>query len=690
MERLTRIRAGIFLTIFAAIFIFFGLKLYSLQIIETDGNTDNTKTYTTITRVKAARGDIRDRNGNLLVTNRASYDLVINHYVLLSSGKANDYLLELVNLCREREIEYNDHLPISQLPFTYTTEKFNSTWQNHFQAFLKSRNLDSDITATLLLQKLRTRYSIPSTWSDEDARAVIGLRYELDLRQGSVTNLSNFVFKEDVQSVDLSAILELNIPGLNTEASTVREYATSYAAHILGYVGPMTSEQWEKYQDKGYSMDALVGQTGLEEAFEEHLHGTDGWRVDVVTPDGTILKQYYNEGQEPKAGQNVELTIDINLQIAAENSMAALYERLRGQEEDVAGFDVQGGAVVVMDVKTGQVLVCSSYPTYDLSSFFEDYEDNLVADYQPLYNRALLATYPPGSVYKMTMVTAAINNEYINPFVQIEDKGVFNKYDGFSANCLAWTMHKVVHEEVDAMFALACSCNYFFYELGDRMDWDLVDEVAKGLGLGEHTGIELNENIGYRANAETKKKLHTGTDSYWYPADAVLSAIGQGDNQFTPMQLCVYLSTLINKGVRYNATFLNRVVSQDYSQVLLEQKPVIASTMEITSDAYFAYTEGMRDAVTVPGHGTANQMFGNYGITVAAKTGTAQTGQKGSDNGAFLCYAPFEAPEIAIACYGEKVGGGSYLGEVAMNILNTYFYNQEQSTDIYVGENRLS
>ena len=154
MERLTRIRAGIFLALFAAIFIFFGLKLYSLQIIETDGNTDNTKTYTTITRVKAARGDIRDRNGNLLVTNRASYDLVINHFVLLSSGKANDYLLELVKLCREREIEYNDHLPISQLPFTYTTEKFNATWQNHFQAFLKSRNLDSDITATLLLQRL--------------------------------------------------------------------------------------------------------------------------------------------------------------------------------------------------------------------------------------------------------------------------------------------------------------------------------------------------------------------------------------------------------------------------------------------------------------------------------------------------------------------------------------------------------
>ena len=690
MERLTRIRAGIFLAIFGAIFLFFALKLYSLQIIETDGNTDNTKTFTTVTRVKAARGDIRDRNGNLLVTNRASYDLIINHFVLLSSGKTNDYFLDLVHLCRERGIEYNDHLPISQEPFVYTTEKFNSTWQNHFQAFLKSRNLDSDITATLLIQRLRTRYSIPETWSDEDARAVIGLRYELDLRQGSITNLSNFVFKEDIQSEDLAAILELNIPGMHTEASTVREYTTKYAAHILGYIGPMTSDQWKVYKEQGYSMDALVGQTGLEEAFEEYLHGTDGWRVDVVTPDGTIVKQFYNEGDEPKAGQNVELTIDLSLQTVAEESMAKLYKKLRAKEEGEAGYDVQGGAVVVMDVKTGQVLVCSSYPTYDLSTFFEDYEANLEAQYQPLYNRALLATYPPGSVYKMCMVTAAIDHGYINPFVQIEDKGVFTKYDGFEANCLAWTMHQVVHENVDAMYALACSCNYYFYVLGDEMDQDHIDETAKGLGLGEPTGIELKENTGYRANAETKKLLHSGSDAYWYPADSVLSAIGQGDNQFTPMQLCVYLNTLLNKGVRYKATFLNRVVSPDYSTVVMQQKAKIASTMQISSDAYFAYTNGMRDAVTIPGYGTANLLFGDYGYTtVAAKTGTAETGQKGSDNGAFLCYAPFDNPEIAIACYGEKVGGGSYLGEVAMDIFNTYFSNKNETGDVVVEENHI-
>ena len=703
MERINRVRAGILLALFCLIVGFFALKLYDLQIVETDGKADNIKTYTTVTRVKAARGDILDCNGNKLVSNRASYDLVFNHYVILSADGTNNYLLQLVQLCRDMELTYNDHLPVTEnVPFEYTLSDYNSTWQGYFQAYLPKvgGGLDSDISAPLLIKKLRSVYKIPDDWSDQDARAVIGLRYELALRQG-ITNLSNFVFMEDVSNAALAAILELNIPGLKTETSTVREYNTEYAAHILGYVGAMSSDQWEYYknlEDQEYSKDALVGQSGLELAFEEYLHGTDGWRVDVVYADGTLKEQYYQKDengveQKPVSGKNVELTIDLNLQMAAEDSMESLITQLRSTAEEgkqVDGADVEGGAVVVMNVKTGQVLACASYPTYNLATYFEDFEELKDADYAPLYNRALQATYPPGSTYKMTMVIAGIESGTITSSTQIEDMGVFNKYaPSFTANCLAWTSSHSVHGNITAIEALQKSCNYFFYELVDRMgSMTLIDSIAKGLGLGESTGIELSEKTGYRANAENKAKLNTGDNARWYVADSIMASIGQSINSFTPMQLCVYTCTLANRGIRYKATFLNRVVSSDYRELEYENTPQILSTMTISDDAYYAYTAGMRAAVT---GGTAYGTFGKYPIEVAAKTGTAQHGNSSStsDNGAFVCYAPYDDPEIAVAVYGEKAGHGTTMGQIAKAILDVYFDNPEVG-DVTTNENQIS
>ncbi|MBO5867929.1 MAG: hypothetical protein J6Q54_03350, partial [Oscillospiraceae bacterium] len=245
MERLTRNRALQFLSLFLVGMVLYLFTLYDLQVIQTGGSTDNTTTFTTYTTVKAARGDILDTNGNVLVSNRASYNLVMNHYVLLTADGTNGYLYQLVNRCQEQDISYDEHFPISiQRPFTYTLQEMNSSWQNHFQTFLNLVELDSDISAPYLVAKLREYYKIPAEWTDETARAVIGLRYEMDLRS-CVGSLPNYIFLEDISDEALSSIMELNIPGLNVEASTVREYHTKYAAHILGYVGPMNAEQWE-------------------------------------------------------------------------------------------------------------------------------------------------------------------------------------------------------------------------------------------------------------------------------------------------------------------------------------------------------------------------------------------------------------------------------------------------------------
>lgn len=698
MERITRLRAQIMIIVFALILAFFAFRLYDLQIIETGGSKDNTTTFTTRTRVKAARGDILDTNGNVLVRNRASYDLVMNHYVMLTADGTNDYLYKLVERCKESGIEYTEHFPITrERPFVYTLGDMNVSWQNYFQIYLNGLDLDSDITAPLLVKRLRAHYKIPAEWSEEMARQVIGLRYEMDLR-GCVGSLANYVFLSDVSDENLSAIAELNIPGLMVEASTVREYSSKYAAHILGFVGPMDAEQWEQYKDDpDYAMDSHIGQAGFEKAFEQYLHGVDGTRIDEVTTDGTVVRSYYE--QEPKAGSNVEVAIDINLQRAAEDGLERVLERLRNapmKENGSApdGKDAEGGAVVAMDVKTGQVLVCASYPSYDPSTYFENYTEILDADFDPLYNRALLGTYPPGSTYKMSMVIASIDSGVISSTTQIYDRGAFTKYEssGFVPKCLYLTNYGMLHQNLTAAEALQVSCNYFFYELGDKIGLSAMDSTAKALGLGEPTGIELPENTGHRANRETKKELYTGDQAGWYQADQITAAIGQSDNRFTPMQLCSYAATLANRGTRYKATFLNRVVSDDYRTLLAQSEKTVLNTLEISDDAYLAYSTGMQLVTkrTSDWSGTAYSTFKDYPINVAAKTGTAETGIRGtSDNGAFICYAPAEDPQIAIAVYGEKAGHGSALAEVARDMLDIYFEVGEVG-DVPTYENKVS
>lgn len=685
MERITRVRARVLLLIFVAILVIYAFHLYDLQIIQTGGQADNATVYETWTSVKAARGEILDRNGNVLVGNRAGYKLMLNHYVILSADGTYQHLYRLAQRCKEQNIVYNESFPISkERPFTYTLDQYNSSQKRYFQAFLNHYSIDSDITAPLLIQNLRNRYELPETWTDEEARLVIGLVYEVMLRN-CVQELPVYEFISDADDATRSAVAELNVPGMNVEATSIRVYYTDYAAHILGHVGSMSAAQWETYKNiEGYQMDAKIGQSGLEKAFEEYLHGVDGVRKDTVAADGTLISSVWVE--KPQAGANVELTIDINLQRIAEDQMAAMAVQLIEKNGD--GSDIEGMAVVAVDPNNGEVLVCASYPTYDLDTFFEDYDELIKDPLLPTYNRALLGVYPPGSTYKMNMVVAGINAGNITSNSTIYDAGKFTKYTHDGPTCLAYTNGNGSHGTINAAEALKVSCNYFFYELGDKMRLGDIDSTAKALGLGEKTGVELYEEPGYRANRETKAKLYDGDLGVWSPGDQVAMSIGQSDNLFTPVQLAVYAGALGMKGLRYQATFLNRVVSSDYRTLVMEKEPSLASSLEISEDAYAAYSQGMQ-MVTGESGGTAYSTFRNYPIAVAAKTGTAQHGGGGSENGAFVCYAPAEKPEIAIAIYGEKAGHGSSLAAIAKAMLDARFEVGEIG-DVPTYENKLS
>ena len=665
------------------------LRLYKLQAVEPENGlvTADADSMQYMTTVEAARGNILDRNGNILVSNRASYNMVIIKFVLFNAKQPNERLLQLLELCDDLGIRYASHFPVTaEIPYSYNMDALDSSQQKYFRSFLDNRDYDLDISAQTLMKKLRAGYRIPSDWTQEQAYKVISVRYELELRSIPGIGLENYTLASDVSAENLAAVMELGIPGVIVETGTVREFHTTSAAHLLGTIGQIYAEEADAYREKGYALNALVGKSGVEQAFEEYLHGSSGTKYTTVSSDGEVLEEYFETVPQP--GNNVELTIDISLQGVAEKALEDVILNLRenGVGRRQEGKDAEGGAVVVQQVKTGEVLACASYPTFDLSTYRENFKALSEDEYSPLYNRALLAAYPPGSIYKMVTAIAAIDYGHYSPYHIITDQGLYTYYDSFQPKCYVWSRATgATHGPIDMRQAIAHSCNYYFYEVG-RVTYDTAqkevgynpfDVIAKALGLGEPTGVELDEETGMRANAETKKEMYVNEDSGWYGADVLQAVIGQSLNRFTPMQMCSYVQALANQGTRYSATFLSRVISWDYQDLILEHEPEIASQLEMSDDAKLCISEGMYMTTQ---EGTAEEYFKYYPVKVACKTGTAQWQGTtssgafgGSDHASFVLYAPADDPEIAIAVYVEKGSKGGNLSNVCIPILDAYF-----------------
>ncbi len=671
------------------------VTLYKLQIIEGaayyEESQNNQASNQTVT---AARGNILDRYGRVLVSNRECYNLKISDTRLFSDEveDPNAVILEMINMVEAAGETYIDDLPITkEPPFEYTD--MTALQRTLLTAYLDSKGLDEDTTAVELMSYFRTRYDIANSYNAEEMRKIASVRYALNVRYSINTN--PYVFVEDA-SIDLISDL-MGVVGnvVEVETSYVREYNTQYAAHILGYVQAMSEEDMEKYrpqdENSGYDYDTKVGRDGVEYTFEDWLHGTNGTARVTRTASGTITSTVYTE--DPVPGNHVYLTIDIQLQEAVERILeTGIYELQLKRDEDNAKYtmegkldevreDIQGGAIVVVDVKTGEPLAIASYPTFDLSSIIEDYSDLLEAENDPLFNRALNGAYEPGSTFKPCTAIAGLTENIINTETQIECTGLFTKYadQGYAPACWIYTQTdgQLTHGYDNVTEAIKDSCNVFFYTVADNLGIRKLMEYAKNFGLGESTGIELSETTGNMANPDNH--LNYDVDS-WVDGDTVQAGIGQSDSMFTPLQLAEYCAAIANGGTRHSAAILKSVRSYDYSRQLYQKETEVLSTVDSADYNWAAVQRGMylmandiTSSSSTVYYALSNYSYNGVSLPVAAKTGTSQLGEDKTNNAIFMCYAPFDDPEIAIAIVVERGQSGANLSKMARNVLDAYF-----------------
>ena len=656
-------------------------QLFNLQIVhgEEYRETSNTK-LTRESVLKADRGSIKDSSGTMLATVDAQYSIVL-YKTKVNNETLNTTILKLLNILSTNGDSYVDNFLIDVNPYRFKLEEEESQ-----KKWKKANNINEDATAEETFNYFKNKYDIKSD-NVEDIRKILAIRYEISYKGYSSTKSIEIASNISRQSLEQIKERNAEFSGVEVVETPVRVYPLkTTASHILGRIGRIESSELEGNEDI-YNQNDIIGKSGIEYVFEKYLKGTDGVKQIDMNVDGTITDEYVSK--EAVSGSDVILTIDSKLQAVTEQALADNINKIANHGFSQENNPADAGAAVVLNVKTGEVIAMASYPDYDPSAFVNGIDTNtwnyyINGDTKPLENKAISAMYSPGSTYKMVTALAGLETGTITPKTKINDTGVFRKYNS-SWKC--WNRHG--HGYLNVSQAIEHSCNYFFYDLGDRLGIDNLAKYSYYLGLGHKTGIELKGEIdGVLASNEIAKQ----ENRVWNPGETISAAIGQSYNTFTPLQMAKYVAMIANRGKNLDVTIVKSIINPDGSEVSrdeyesyvneklgLQQENV--EEMSFKEENIEAILEGMR-GVTSESGGTAYSTFRNFNIEVGGKTGSAQTGVQGKTNAWFVGFAPFDDPEIAIVVFVRNGGHGSYTAEVARDIIAQYFgMNTNQVTE---------
>lgn len=656
-------------------------QLFNLQIVhgEEYRETSNTK-LTRESVLKADRGSIKDSSGTMLASVDAQYSIVL-YKTKVNNETLNTTILKLLNILSTNGDSYVDNFLIDVNPYRFKFEEEESQ-----KKWKKANNINEDATAEEAFNYFKNKYDITSD-NVEDIRKILAIRYEISYKGYSSTKSIEIASNISRQSLEQIKERNAEFSGVEVVETPVRVYPLkTTASHILGRIGRIESSELEGNEDI-YNQNDIIGKSGIEYVFEKYLKGTDGVKQIDMNVDGTITDEYVSK--EAVSGSDVILTIDSKLQAVTEQALADNINKIANHGFSQENNPADAGAAVVLSVKTGEVIAMASYPDYDPSAFVNGIDTNtwnyyINGDTKPLENKAISAMYSPGSTYKMVTALAGLETGTITPKTKINDTGVFRKYNS-SWKC--WNRYG--HGYLNVSQAIEHSCNYFFYDLGDRLGIDNLAKYSYYLGLGHKTGIELKGEIdGVLASNEIAKQ----ENRVWNPGETISAAIGQSYNTFTPLQMAKYVAMIANRGKNLDVTIVKSIINPDGSEVSrdeyesyvneklgLQQENV--EEMSFKEENIEAILEGMR-GVTSESGGTAYSTFRNFNIEVGGKTGSAQTGVQGKTNAWFVGFAPFDDPEIAIVVFVRNGGHGSYTAEVARDIIAQYFgMNTNQVTE---------
>ncbi len=533
-------------------------QLFNLQIVH--GEEYREQSNTRLTRestLAAARGKILDRTGGVLVTSETTFGLEL-YKSKVDTQVLNECMLNIVNTFNKYEIKVPNSFPIEVEPFRYTIEGEElKNWQ-------EKNGITVGKTAEQVFNEFKEKYVVANN-DLQDARKIVNLRYEIDRKGYSSTKayrLADNVSREAIAEISENSS---KYPGVNVLVEPKRQYTSgTVASHILGYSGRITTEEYEADKEL-YDINDVVGKTGIEYAFEWYLKGKNGVKQIDMGVDGTSSGEYVTK--EAIAGSNVVLTIDANLQKITEQTLANNIQKIASGGFGKA-YEATAGSAVVMNVKTGEVLAMANVPDYDPSKFVDGIS---VADWNeynnnpnhPLVNKAIQVSYSPGSTFKMVSAIAALESGVVSTTEQINDTGVY-ELGNRTWNCWYYTDYHVGHGWLDVYGAIKNSCNYYFYEVGNRMGIDNLVKYAKYFGLGSKTGIELrDETKGVLASKEAKQ----ARNGNWVAGDTLNAVIGQGLNEFTPIQMAKYISILANGGNKVDVSIVKTIINADGTEV---------------------------------------------------------------------------------------------------------------------------
>ena len=660
------------------------MQLFNLQIIHGAEYRETSNTRLTRESVlEADRGKISDSSGTVLAGVKSQYSVVL-YKTSVSTENLNNTILNLINILTANGDSYEDEFLININPYSFKLEEEESQ-----KAWKKANNINEDYTAEEVFNYYKKKYEI-TTDSVEDARKIIAIRYLISYK--GYSNTKSLKIASNISEASLHQIKEqnTNLSGVEIQESSIRTYPYgNLASHILGRIGKIEENELKGNEDT-YNQNDIIGKAGIESVFEKYLKGKSGVKQIDMNVDGTTTNEYVSK--EAISGSNVVLTIDSKLQNITEQALKNNVEKIAS-----GGFgkvyNADAGAAVVLNIKSGEVLAMASYPDYNPSDFVNGINTSTWNYYingatKPLENKAISAMYSPGSTYKMATAIAGLESGAITTTEKINDTGVYKKYNS-EWKCWIYSSYGYGHGRFNVSQAIKHSCNYFFYELGDRIGIDTLAKYSYYLGLGHKTGIELTGEIsGVLASTKIAEQEHR----VWNPGETISAAIGQSYNTFTPLQMAKYVAMIANGGKKLDVTIVKSIINADGSEVPRDEYETyvnekIGTTEDDSEDFSFnqdnvnAILEGMR-GVTSESGGTAYSTFANFNIEVGGKTGSAQTGVEGYTNAWFVGFAPFDDPEIAVVVFVRNGGHGSYTAEVARDIMAQYFgMNVNQVTE---------